>query len=147
MPSLRNQTIRNGLIQRLRCLTPESKPSWGSLDAPRLLCHLADTFEMSIGDLPVPSANMKAFQRFPLKHLFLYVAPFPKGARAPAELLSTTPGDFESDLNHAVGLIERLAAMPRGDGAEHPFFGPLTTDEWNVLQWKHISHHLKQFGL
>ena len=147
MPSLRNETIRNGLIQRVQRLTPESKPQWGSLDAPRLLCHLADTFRMSLGDLLVPSANTKVLQRFPLKHLFLYVAPFPKGAKAPAELLSTTPGDFESDRKRAVGLVERLAATPRGAGAEHPFLGPLTNEEWNVLQWKHISHHLKQFGL
>jgi hypothetical protein len=147
MPSLREEKIRNGLIHRLQRLTPESKPKWGSLDAPRLLCHLSDTFEMSLGDMPVPSANMKAFQRFPLKHLFLYVAPFPKGAKAPGELLSTLPGDFESDRQRAIGLVKRIAALPRGDGAEHPFFGPLTNDEWNVLQWKHISHHLNQFGL
>jgi hypothetical protein len=147
MPSLRNEKIRNGLIQRLRRLTPETRPQWGSLDAPRLLCHLKDTFEMSLGDIAVPSANIKAFHRFPLKHMFLYVAPFPKGAKAPGELLSTAPGDFESDRQRAVGLIERLAATPRGDGAEHPFFGSLTNEEWNVLQWKHISHHLKQFSL
>jgi hypothetical protein len=147
MPSLRNQTIRNGLIQRLQRLTPESKPQWGSLDAPRLLCHLADTFQMSLGNLSIPSANTKMLQRFPLKHLFLYVAPFPKGAKAPAELLSTLPGDFESDRERAIGLLEHLAATPRGGGAEHPFFGPLTNEEWNVLQCKHIGHHLKQFDL
>ena len=112
MPSLRNEKIRNGLIQRLRRLTLETRPQWGSLDAPRLLCHLADTFEMSLGDIAVPSVNIKAFQRFPLKHLFLYVAPFPKGAQAPSELLSTAPGDFESDRQRAVGLVERLAATP-----------------------------------
>jgi hypothetical protein len=147
MPSLRNEKIRNGMIQRLRRLTPESRPEWGSLTAPRLLCHLVDTLEMSLGEISVPSANTKALQRFPLKHLFLYVAPFPKGASAPGELLSTQPTDFESDRQRAVGLIERLAATARGPGGEHPFFGPLTNEEWNVLQWKHVSHHLKQFGI
>jgi len=45
-----------------------------------------------------------------------------------------------------VKLMERLAATPRANGAEHPFFGPLTNEEWNALQWKHLSHHLRQFG-
>ena len=42
---------------------------------------------------------------------------------------------------------EQLALTPRAKGPEHPFFGPLTNGEWNALQWKHIKHHLKQFGL
>jgi hypothetical protein len=147
MPSLRNEKTRNGLIQRLQYLTPETKPQWGKLDAPRLLCHLSDTFDMSLGTLSVPSHNIKAFQHFPFKHLFLYVVPFPKGAKAPSELLTTQPGDFESDRKRLFDLIGRLASTPRAQGPAHPFFGPLTNDEWNALQGKHISHHLKQFGL
>ena len=147
MPSLRNQQTRSGLIQRLRHLTPESRPRWGSLDAPRLLCHLADTLEMALGERFVPSANTNALHRFPFKHLFLYVFPFPKGAKAPGELLSTAAGEFEPDRQRVFDLIERLAATSSARAPEHPYFGPLTREEWNVLQWKHISHHLKQFGL
>ena len=147
MHSLRNETIRNGLIQRLQHLTPETKPQWGKLDAPRLLCHLADTLAMSIGDLPTKSKNTKAFHRFPLKHLIIYVLPFPKGVNTAPELLSSSPIDFESDRSRVVNLICRLAATPDANGPEHPFFGPLTNKEWNALQWKHINHHLKQFGL
>ena len=147
MPSLRNQKLRNRLIERLRGLTPETKPQWGKLDAPRLLCHLSDALEMSLGTISVPSANRKAFHRFPMKHLVLYVFPFPKSVPTPVELQSTVPNNFDEDREHVVKLIDRLAAAPDGNGPEHPFFGPLTYKEWNVLQSKHISHHLKQFGL
>jgi hypothetical protein len=147
MPSLRNEETRNGLIQRLQRLTPETKPHWGKLDAPRLLCHLGDTLAMSLGDISTRSMNIKAFHRFPLKHLIIYVLPFPKGANTAPELLSSSPIDFESDRSRVVELIGRLAAKPDANGPEHPFFGPLTNKEWNALQSKHISHHLKQFGL
>jgi hypothetical protein len=73
MPTLRNQKTRSGLTQRLQQLTPETKPQWGKLDAPRLLCHLADTLDMALGKLPAKSVNTKAFQHFPLKHFILYV--------------------------------------------------------------------------
>ncbi|WP_410479057.1 DUF1569 domain-containing protein [Pedobacter psychrodurus] len=26
------------------------------------------------------------------------------------------------------------------------FFGPLTPEEWALMQWKHFDHHLRQFG-
>jgi len=147
MPTLRDQGIRSGLIQRLQHLTPETKPQWGKLNAPRLLCHLRDTLDMSLGTVAVPPDNRKAFHHFPLKHLILYVLPFPKGVPTPNELTATSPANFKADRRRVVELIERLAATPHANGPQHPFFGPLTNEEWNALQWKHISHHLTQFGL
>jgi hypothetical protein len=147
MQLLRNQAQRHLLIQRLDRLTPETKPLWGKLDAPRLLCHLADTLAMALGDLPTQTANTKAFHHFPLKHLVLYVFPFPKNVPTSPELLKTAPGDFEADRRRVVESIGRMAEKPRGLGPEHPFFGPLTNEEWNCLQGKHIDHHLRQFGL
>jgi len=29
----------------------------------------------------------------------------------------------------------------------HPFFGKMNIAEWDGLTWKHIDHHLKQFGV
>jgi hypothetical protein len=28
----------------------------------------------------------------------------------------------------------------------HGFFGPLSGAEWGVSQYKHVDHHLRQFG-
>ena len=147
MPSLRNQAERTLLIQRLQSLAPQTKPLWGKLDAPRLLCHLGDSLAMGLGDLPTQSVNKKAFHHFPLKHLIVYVLPIPKNVPTAPELLSTEPGNFESDRRRVVESITRMAAEPHGHGPEHPFFGPLSTEEWNALQAKHIDHHLRQFGL
>ncbi len=29
----------------------------------------------------------------------------------------------------------------------HPFFGNLNSEEWDTLNWKHLDHHLRQFGV
>jgi hypothetical protein len=81
-----------------------------------------------------------------MKHLLLYVLPFPKGVSTAPELLSTAPGNFDVDRQRVLDSIHLLAGAPAAQGPEHPFFGPLTNEEWNALQWKHIDHHLKQFG-
>jgi hypothetical protein len=146
MGSLRDETARKLVVQRLQGLTPATKPKWGRMDASRVLCHLGDTLAMAVGDVPTQPMNRKAFHRFPLKHLILYVLPFPKGAPTAPELLSTAPGNFDADRQRVLELIDRLAAAPDTMGPENPFFGPLTNEEWNALQWKHLDHHLRQFG-
>jgi hypothetical protein len=147
MPSLRNETTRARLIERLQTLKPETRPKWGQLDAPRMLCHLADCLGMALGEVATHPSNKNAFHRFPLKHLVLYVLPFPKSVPTAPQLLATAPGDFEADRERVVTQMERVARMPRGMGAEHPFFGRLNNEEWNALQGKHTDHHLRQFGL
>jgi hypothetical protein len=112
-----------------------------------MLQHLRLSTSMALGELPVPSANKRAFQVFPLKHLILYVLPFPKGAPTAAEL---KPGDalsFEEERAALLELLERIGKGPRdGEGPAHPLFGPLTWREWGVATYKHADHHLRQFG-
>jgi hypothetical protein len=47
------------------------------------------------------------------------------------------------------GLIDRFAAAGPAGCTTHPhsFFGPRTPREWAVLMYKHLDHHLRQFGV
>jgi len=146
MPSLRNEGSRRQLVQRLQTLTPAARPTWGKMDAPHMLCHLGDTLAVALGEVTARPLNRKLLHHFPVKHLVIYVFPFPKGAPTSPDLLSSSPGDFDGDRQRVLDLMGRLAAVPKGKGPENPIFGPMTNDEWNTLQWKHIDHHLKQFG-
>ena len=93
-----------------------------------------------------------AFHVFPLKHLLLYVLPFPKGApTAPAlkpELKPDVVASFEEERAALLELIERIGTgLRNGFGPDHPLFGPLSWREWGVVTYKHADHHLKQFGV
>lgn len=137
-----------GLYARLDRLTAEAQPRWGRMNVGQMLCHLVDSMRMGLGELPVRSSNKKVFQVFPLKHLILYVLPFPKGAPTARELLSTEPGALEADRAELRRLVDRIVANgPAGDGPAHPLFGPCTNEEWGVLAHKHMDHHFKQFGV
>jgi hypothetical protein len=147
MPSLRDSQARRELLLRLDRLTATSVPRWGRFDAARMLCHVRDCLEMALGDRPTRPAGKRLFHLFPLKHLLLYWLPFPKGAPTAPELLESSPRDFPSDRQAVADLLNRLAETPPDvPGPQHPLFGRLTNEEWNVLEWKHTAHHLKQFG-
>jgi hypothetical protein len=112
-----------------------------------MVCHLGNALDSAVGELEVmPTGGPWMLRHFPMKHLALYMIPMPKGAKAAPELLARTPGDFEEDRRRVVEGMERLAAAPGGPGPVHFLFGPMTVDQWNALNWKHIDHHLRQFG-
>jgi len=112
-----------------------------------MLQHIRLSAQMTVGELPVPSKAKRAFQLFPLKHLILYVVPFPKGAPTAPELLPTEAASFEEEHAAVLALVERIGSGPQeGAGPAHPLFGPLSWREWGVVTYKHVDHHLKQFG-
>jgi hypothetical protein len=113
-----------------------------------MLQHLHRSALMCLGELPVPSSNKRAFHLFPLKHLILYVLPFPKGAPTAPELKPTVEVlSFEEERAALLELLERIGTgSSDGMGPDHPLFGPLSWREWGVVTYKHADHHLKQFG-
>jgi len=97
--------------------------------------------------LQVASKSKRALQTFPLKHLILYVIPFPKGAPTAPELKPVDAALFEEERAALLKMLERIANGPHeGAGPAHPLFGPLSWQEWGVATYKHANHHLKQFG-
>lgn len=147
MRSILNEGHRQEIVARMRSLSVSSTRQWGSMDVANMLQHLRLSSLMTLGELPVASANKRVFQMFPLKHLILYVFPFPKGAPTAPKLKPTETVSFEEERAAVLDLIERIGIGPsEGDGPDHPLFGPLTWREWGVVTYKHADHHLKQFG-
>jgi len=147
MRSVLNEADRSALCRRVASLPPAATARWGRMSAERMLAHLAQSARMALGELPVKPKGRRAFHVFPLKHLILYVLPFPKGAPTAPELLAGPPESLEAHRQALLELVERLGTGPaHGPGPEHPLFGPLTRQEWGVLVHKHSDHHLRQFG-
>lgn len=134
------------LLARLDRVRPDAKAEWGTLDAPRMLCHLGDGLRLALGEIPSKphhSRLSRTLGRFLVVHTG-FQAPRGKVKTAP-EMLTSMPADWESDVE----ALRRLAIRV-GSGAAravHPAFGPLTPEEWAKLSWKHMDHHLTQFGV
>lgn len=147
MGSILKDSERAEIVRRLESLSDSSTRRWGTLDVVGMLQHLNLSARMTLGELPVASSNKRAFQMFPLKHLILYVLPFPKGAPTAAELKPADASTFAAERAALLALLERIGTGPvEGSGPAHPLFGPMTWKEWGVVTYKHADHHLKQFG-
>lgn len=148
MGSILNETDRAAIVNRMRLLSTSSTRLWGTMDVTGMLKHLHLSALMALGEMEVPSSNKRVFHMFPLKHLLLYVVPFPKGAPTAPKLKPVDAASLEEERAALLELIERLGTGPsEGAGPAHPLFGPLTWREWGVVTYKHADHHLKQFGV
>lgn len=147
MGSMLNEADRKAITDRVRSLSVSSTRRWGSMDVAGMLKHLRLSALMCLGELSVPPANKRAFHMFPLKHLILYVLPFPKGAPTAPALKPVGAAEFEEERTVLLELLERIGTGLRdGMGPDHPLFGPLSWREWGVTTYKHSDHHLRQFG-
>ena len=147
MRSILNESDRAAICSRMGSLSASSTARWGRMSVTEMLQHLRLSARMTVGELKVASANKRVFQVFPLKHLILYVLPFPKGAPTAPELHPGAAPSFAEERTAVLALLERIGTGPReGAGPAHPLFGPLSWREWGAVTYKHVDHHLRQFG-
>lgn len=111
-----------------------------------MLAHVADQLRMALRDLDV-SAPHGPYRFAPMRFLVVHAMPWPKGrAQGPEEAFTTDPGEWEADRQALLELVDRFAtAEPNELAPLHPLFGPMTVRDWDVLSYRHLDHHLRQF--
>lgn len=147
MKTIWEASARQDLRDRLERLSPAAERRWGKMSAPQMVTHLVDSMRMANGELQVPAKKLPI--RFtPLKQFIIYVAPFPRSAPTAPQLIPRPPGDWPSECRTLCTLIDQFAARDRSAPRwpDHPAFGKMTAGSWGVLTYRHIDHHLRQFG-
>lgn len=147
MPTLFDPTDRAALLARVDLLTPDARRVWGKMSLGQMLAHCAGQLRLGLGELP--AGRMKVPYGLPgLKQLAIYVVPWPKGAPSAPELVSPPPVEVEAGKAAVRGCAERFGALgPDHAWPLHPTFGRLSRRAWGVLSWRHLDHHLRQFGV
>ena len=150
MKTIRDEKCRAALIERINALTADSKPAWGKMSVEQMLSHLVQSHEIPFDSSVADTSNWMS--RNVIKTLVVYVLPVPKEVKTSAELDQQQQGrpplGFDVDKAKAIEGINKLATIAAGhDCLAHPFFGKLSAKQWALLAYKHIDHHLRQFGV
>jgi hypothetical protein len=146
MKSLWQDESKAEILRRIAEVDENAKAQWGKLTADRMLSHLVESLKMAIGEIEVASKKLP-IRFFPLKQLIVYMLPFPKGAPTAPELLAGKAGpvdDYKAELRRLIAAFTARAG--RKDWRDHPAFGRLSEKAWGVLVYRHMDHHLRQFG-
>jgi hypothetical protein len=134
---------------RLRQLRSDSARQWGTMSPAQMLAHCSAGIAMATGEIRPPRALIGRVIGAAVKRVaFRDEEPFRRNSPTAKELVITGIVEFQPERNRLSGLIDQFAATGPAGCTDHPhaFFGPLTPDEWAILMYKHLDHHLRQFG-
>ena len=150
MKDIFDQNVANELISRIEKLTPTTQAQWGKMNVAQMLAHCNVTYDMIYTE-KYPKAT--GFKKFILKALVKGIVvnekPYKKSSQTAPAFLITDARDFVAEKSKLMSNIDRMAKDGRTsfEGKESNSFGALTAQEWNNMCYKHIDHHLTQFGV
>jgi hypothetical protein len=135
---------------RIAQLKPDATRQWGEMDIAQVMAHCSIGFETALGVQKPPRVMLSRILGPVIKPLALRDdKPMKKNSPTAPSFIVKDGRDFETEQVKLTGLMERFKADGAKGCTDHPhaFFGQLTPDEWAILMYKHMDHHLRQFGV
>lgn len=144
--NLFDTAVKQEIINRLNKLSPQSQRQWGKMDVAQMLAHLQVPIGVALGTHTV-KGNLLMKLILPLFKKKLYdEKPWKQGLPTDKTfIMAGKTKDFELERNKLMDMVNRFTEANMVN-EKHPIFGRLTKEQWSKASWKHIDHHLKQFG-
>jgi hypothetical protein len=151
MKNLFDATVANQVKTRLGQLEPQSARRWGTMTAAQMLAHCAVSLQWAVGEVVPEKGALPAslIGRLVKPMVFRNDDPMRKNSPTARGLIVADERDFGTERARLSGLIDKFAAggAARCTRNPHSFFGRMTPEEWAILTYKHLDHHLRQFGV
>jgi hypothetical protein len=135
--------------ERLSRLRSDSQRQWGKMSPAQAVAHCSAGLEWAVGDRIPPRMFVgRVIGRIVKRLVIQSDEPMHRNSPTAPDLVVQDERDLETERKRLCGLIDRFTtAGPKGCSTHpHAFFGPLTPQEWAALMYKHLDHHLRQFG-
>ena len=150
MKNMFNAADVEEIIGRIENLTATSIPKWGRMSVSKMLAHCCVTYEMVYTDkYPRPNQLTRWILRKFIKNSVVSKKAYPKNGKTAAAFVIKNDPVFETEKTRLIAFIKQTQALGAAafEGKESHSFGFLTANEWNVLFYKQLAHHLTQFGV
>lgn len=148
MKNLFEREAVDEVISRIDKLQPSSPRQWGKMDVAQMLAHCCAAMDMASGRLNPPRLLIGRLIGPLFKSVYTNEKPFSKDNPTSNDLRVSNERDF---LREQQQLREKVRQFHDGGAGKctrhpHPFFGALTPQQWSRGMYKHLDHHLRQFG-
>ena len=137
------------LLGRIAQLTPDAVAAWGKMTVGQVCAHCAEVAEVADGKALVGTPWFLRLLGPWIKKMVLRDKPFPRGVKTHPQYEMEAAADFEEQRERLLGVLDAMhsAGRARAGATRHPIFGEMTADEHGWLTYKHLDHHLTQFGV
>ena len=144
---LHDPAVKTEIKRRIDALESTTTPRWGRMTVDQMLWHLNCSLETALGrlevkpqKLPLPKPVIKwLILKSPMRH---------KNAPTASEYRARQQYDFSAERSRLHRLIDEITALPLdGQWRDNPFMGKMSGRDASMHQFKHLDHHLSQFGV
>ncbi|WP_025761784.1 DUF1569 domain-containing protein [Dyadobacter tibetensis] len=150
LPNIFSEAVAEAVIARIEELTPSSQPQWGKMNVAQMLAHCCVSYEYVYDNKhKKPNVVMRFFLKTFVKDAVVNEKPYPRNSRTAPDFIISDSRDFEKEKTRLIGYIRRTQQLGEKhfDQKESHSFGTLSEMEWNNMFYKHLNHHLIQFGV
>jgi hypothetical protein len=150
LPNIFKKEVVNSVISRIKKLTPDSQPQWGKMSVAQMLAHCNVSYEMAYENKhPKPNFVMRLILKSLVKDKVVGELPYKRSTPTAPQFIIKSEPDFEAEKARLIGYLEKTQQLGEEyfDNRESHSFGKLTITEWSNMFYKHLNHHLTQFGV
>ena len=135
--------------QRLDKLQPGAQRLWGKMEVAQMLAHCSAAMQVAVGEKHPPRMLMGRILGPIFKSAMLNEKPLRKSTPTDKSFLIIDQRNFDKEKSRLLELVTKFSTGGPEKVTTHPhsFFGKLTPIEWGTGMYKHLDHHLKQFGV
>jgi hypothetical protein len=150
LPNVFEQEIAQQIISRLDQLTSQTAPKWGKMNVAQMLAHCNVTYEYIYENkYQKPNFLMRWILKSFVKPIVVNEVPYKQNGPTGKDFLVSDAKNFETEKMRLVAFIQKTQTLGSShfEGLESHSFGKLNATEWNNMMYKHLDHHLRQFGV
>lgn len=149
MESLLSATENQGIVNRIEKLSALTQPLWGKMRVEQMLAHCQVALRVASGEQKLKRNFIGFLVGGFAKKKLLEEKPFDKNMPTAPDFKVKDERNFDKEKATLLELVKQFTKNGEAGITKepHPFFGKMNTQEWDTLQWKHLDHHLRQFGV
>lgn len=148
MKHLFEKSTAEEIISRIENLSPTAQGQWGKMNVSQMLTHSQRPIELALSDKKISRSFIGLLFGKMVKRSVINDQPFKKNAPTDKSFIVIDERVFETEKAKLISLIKQFqeGGEAKINKHPHPFFGEFSTSDWSRSQYKHLDHHLSQFG-
>jgi len=150
LPNIFTKEVTESIVERINQLTPATNAKWGKMDVAQMLAHCNVTYEMVFENIhPKPNFLMQFILKKLIKPKVVNEGSYPRNSQTAPQFIIRDSKKFEEEKTRLISYLTKTQQLgeKQFEGKESHSFGSLTVVEWNNMFYKHLNHHLTQFGV
>jgi len=150
MKDIFNQNTIAEFKSRINNISEDSTAEWGKMNVYQMLKHCTENDKMLTGKGQFKRLFIgRIFGKMALRSSIKNDAPLSLNSPTHPDLVIKENGDVSTQKQEWISVLDAYYSSPSTtfENFTHPFFGKMTPQQISKFAYKHIDHHLRQFGV